>query len=326
MGDGMAPMMSAPSVVERGRHLAERPPVDLRVPDDPPSPGRLGPPGLELGLDQHDDRRPRRPPPRRPDRHGPGHRDERQVGGDQVDRRSAHGVQGDLPDVQALAADHPGIVPQAGMELARPDVDGHHRAAPAWSRQSVNPPVEAPASRARRPAASRPNRSRAARASRRRGSRSAAAARGARWARPGRPAGRLVGHGAGHQHRPRSIRATACGRLVDQPPLDQGPVEAPSGRVASVGRPVGSRASRPDSSWPVLFLAGGLLRRGLLGRGLLGRGLLGRPPSWPEPSWPGLLGCRLLGGGLGARRRRLDRRRPSVRAGRRPAWPGPRAW
>ena len=35
MGDGMAPMMSAPAAAERARHLAERPPVDVGVADDP---------------------------------------------------------------------------------------------------------------------------------------------------------------------------------------------------------------------------------------------------------------------------------------------------
>ena len=48
------------------------------------------------------------------------------------------------------------------MQLAPSNVDGHHHAAPRCSRQSVNPPVDAPASRARRPVTSMSKRSSAA--------------------------------------------------------------------------------------------------------------------------------------------------------------------
>ena len=100
--------------------------MDVRVADDSPPTGRLHPSGLELGLDQ--DHQGRARGHRRTDqhRHGPGDGDEREVGCHQVHRDPTDGVECDLADVEALAAIHPGVVPQPGMKLAPAHVDCHH--------------------------------------------------------------------------------------------------------------------------------------------------------------------------------------------------------
>ena len=62
--------------------------------------------------------------------------------------RLPHVAGREVADVGALPHHDPGIGAQPLVELAVADVDGHHRRdAPRWSRQSVNPPVEAPRSR-----------------------------------------------------------------------------------------------------------------------------------------------------------------------------------
>ena len=173
-------------------------------------------------------------------------------------------------------------------------------AAPAWSRQSVKPPVEAPASRARRPVGSMSKRSRAARELL-----AAPADEAGRCAGQldglggGHQPRRLVGHRAGHQHPPLLDEGDGLGPTLDQPPLDQGPVEAPPRRAGQPADPVPAAGCR--------LLGRGLLGRRLLGRGLRGRRLLGRR----------LLGRRLLGRRL-LGRRLLGRRllgRPAFLAG-----------
>ena len=89
-------------------------------------------------------------------------RDERQVADDQVDR-PADQLGGELADVGAVVDDARGrrcAAPRrAGRSRRRPRPP---RAAPARSSTSVKPPVEAPASRQRRPRTSRPSGSNAA--------------------------------------------------------------------------------------------------------------------------------------------------------------------
>ena len=84
-------------------------------------------------------------------------RDERQVG-DHERHRPAEAPASRCAHVGALAHVDPRVGAQRPRELAVPDVDGHHLRAPRCSRQSVNPPVEAPASSARMPVTSTPKR------------------------------------------------------------------------------------------------------------------------------------------------------------------------
>ena len=157
----------------------------------------------------------------------------------------------------------------------------------------MNPPVDAPASRARAPD----------------GSMCEAVESGAQLLSPaaherrrvaqeldrlgrGHQAGRLVGDGARDQHHAPGDQLDGLGPAVGQAACDQRPVEALAGGRRQSADPEGAGA----------VPGGGLLGGGLLGRGLLGCRLLGR----------GLLGCRLLGRGLLGRRllgRRLLGRR-----------------
>ena len=270
---------------------------------------------------------------------GPGHRDEGEVGGDQRrpatprrwpgSRRGCPGARGWSPGRRAAAAGGAGPGPRRRRST---------EAAPAWSRQSVNPPVEAPASRARRPVTSMPNRSRAA-----------SQLLPAPADEPAAVAGQLDGFVGGHQagrlvgHRPRrpaplprSIRATAWGRLSTRPR---------STRARSRRRR--ARPGQPADPVPVdrvaAFFAGAFLAAAFLAAAFFAGRLLGRRPSWPPPSWPApswprpswpaaflaarLLGRRLLGRRLlGRGRGRLARFRRPATGARPPAWPDPRGW
>ena len=97
MGDGMAPMMSAPAARQRAGHLEQGPAVDVGVPDDPSAPRRLDPSGLELGLDQDDHGAPGAATSPTSTGTARVHRDEREVGRHHVHRRPPHGVAGSPP-------------------------------------------------------------------------------------------------------------------------------------------------------------------------------------------------------------------------------------
>ena len=158
-------------------------------------------------------------------------------------------------------------------------------AAPAWSRQSVNPPVDAPASRARRPVGSRSKRSRAARS-----------LSPPRLTKRGRSPRSSMGS-AGDTSRaglsamepetsttPRAMSSTAWGRLSAS--FRATSARSRRWRAGGVSRPTPVRTAPRCGLRGRRLLGGGLLGRGLLGCGLLGRSLLGRC----------LLGCGLLGG------------------------------
>ena len=222
----------------------------------------------------------------------------------------AHRGQGDVPDVETLATDHPRIEPQTVGQLTVADVDGDHRRR-AGLEQAVGEAagrstgIEGPhdrsgrarTGRGRRPASPRP------------GSRSGRGPAPARRVRP-----------AGHQSRracrppirrtrtrPSPMRALAWARLGPSP-ARRGPGRAVAAGSGSVRRPVGGRRrsvavafaaavpflpgswwpppwcpppSGPATSWrrlwwPVVFLAAvGLGRRRLAGAGLPAAFLVG---------------------------------------------------
>ena len=114
---------------------------------------------LELGLHEHDERRARCAEPHER-QHVAGERREREVGGHDSRRppeEPGHvgGLQ--VPHVGALERAHAGIGEEALVELGScPTSTARTRRAPLDSRQSVNPPVEAPTSSAVAPRTSTP--------------------------------------------------------------------------------------------------------------------------------------------------------------------------
>ncbi len=127
---GHEPHDVRPGRGERSGHLDQHPAVDLGVADDAAALRGLDPARLELGLDQDHQSPPRARPPPPPAPARPANGDEREVGRDHVHRGPSHGGQGDLADVGALEAHHPGVVAQPGMELAVTHIHGEDRIGP----------------------------------------------------------------------------------------------------------------------------------------------------------------------------------------------------
>ena len=145
------PSTAAPSSTRAGGHRADRGPPRLGVAHHAAAAHVLAP-GLELRLDH----RQRVEALGRARQHGREHlaqRDEADVDHDQVGRvGQLRRLQ--RPRVDALDHRHPRVLAQRPVELAVGDVERDTCSAPACSRQSVKPPVEAPTSRQRRPAGS----------------------------------------------------------------------------------------------------------------------------------------------------------------------------
>ena len=258
-----------------------------------------GAPGRGHLADQHGD--------------GPGHRDEREIGGDQVDRATPDGVQGDVADVQPLEAGHPGVGSQPLVELAPAHVDGDDRGG-AGLEQAVGEPagggagIEGPQAGRRRW---------------RTGPGRRASFSPPRLTNRGRRPASSMGSSAATRRAglsatdpdtstaPRSISADGLGAALDQAPLDQSPVEPPPRRPGQPADPAPSGRWRgflaadflagpswPPPSWPAAFLAGDFLAAAFLAAaflagGLLGRRLLGRwPSSWPAAFLAAVLASR----------------------------------
>ena len=166
-----------------------------------------------------------------------------------------------------------GIRRSRSCELPVTDVDGDDRRAPAWSRQSVNPPVEAPASRHRRPSTSMAKRSSAAcsfsppRLTNGDGPR--------QLDRIGRcdQAGRLVGHGPADQDEPALDEVGGLRSAGGQPSVDEDPIEAlsePGSGGPSVARAAGRRCrSRTGALVAAAFLAAAFLAAAFLAAAFL---------------------------------------------------------
>ena len=138
-----------------GLDLAPHAVPDLGVADDSPPAADLGATGLELRLDEQHHRSPRlaHGDQRRDDQ---SERDERKIADHEVDR-SADRRRVDLADVGALDVLDPGSARSRSWSWPCPTSTATTLAAPRCSRQSVKPPVDAPASSARMPATSIPN-------------------------------------------------------------------------------------------------------------------------------------------------------------------------
>ena len=78
-------------------------------------------------------------------------RDERQVGDHDVERLAAGSKPRTVADIGPLQRADPGVAPEPLVELAPAHVDRHDRGCAVLERQSVNPPVDAPASSTPRP-------------------------------------------------------------------------------------------------------------------------------------------------------------------------------
>ena len=253
-------MMTAPRVGERVSHLGQGRGPHLGVADDPLAPAGLGPPASNCGFTS----RTRSPPGATRRQQGAStvrsEMNDRSAD-DQVDR-AADLVEVEGPDVGALPDDRP-----AGRPRSRSGGAGRGRrrrprpsAAPRWRRQSVNPPVEAPASRARRPATSTPNRVEGGVELLAAAAHEAGRAPSSSTGSPGvDQASRLGRRGAADGHPPGRDQLLGLLAGVDQAPADQS----------------ASSRRRAVSYLAAGFLAAGFGRR-LLGGGLLGRRLLGR--------------------------------------------------
>ena len=168
-----------------------------------------------------------------------------------------------------------GVVAQPRVELPVPDVDGDDRAAPRCSRQSVKPPVDAPASSARsaRDVDRECDRARR-RACRRRGCTKRGGARAARSAQPPRPSGSACRPARArdrHQTRvdTRSRRLPARGQPASDRARRSSPATSGGDRPwspvpsCSPSRRLGGRLLPPDSRgvFAAVFFVRRLLRR-----------------------------------------------------------------
>ena len=268
IGDGMAPMMTAPAspsavatsprvrrwtsgsrMTPRPRDASTRPASNWGL-----TRTTTGDAGRGHVADQHG--------------HGPGGRDERQVGHHQVDRDAADGVEGDLADVEPFEVRHRGWLAQARVELPVADVDGDHVGGPGLE-QAVGESaggrtgVEGPAVRSGRGRTGRVRHaaSRRPRLTNGGGSPSSSIGLGRRH-----QPGRLVGDRARHQDDAPGDQLDGLRAAVGQPAGDQRPVEAlAGGRRQSADPGCGGAGGR----WPPW-------------RRLLGGRLLGGRPSWPR--------------------------------------------
>ena len=160
-GDSIQPSTVAAARLERVVDLLADPFVHRRVGDHPRAAGHLGPSGLELRLDQqHQRHRRARSSAISASSTRVSEMNDRSAttaSTTPADRRRCG-----VADVEPLEHDDPWIAAQPGVQLTVADVERDHLRAPRCSRQSVNPPVDAPASRTRSPVTSTANGSRAA--------------------------------------------------------------------------------------------------------------------------------------------------------------------
>ena len=340
IGESIQPTTSQPSassdVGDGGLHTV----VDRRVGDDAAAAADLGAPGLELRLDEQDHRRTRLAQ-RDEHRDDHGERDERDVDDDGVDEPADRVGVASRMLVRSMTVTR-SSARSRGCSWPCPTSRAITRRAPRESRQSVNPPVDAPTSRTTSPVTSTPK------CVERGVELLAAAADEARW-RTGDDDGvagrhqarRLVGDGAVDEHPSRLDGGVRVGSAGEQAAPDELGVEPPagrhSGRQLASPRPCFAGALRAAAFFlagaflAVVFLAAAFLAGAFLagaffaGAFFAGAFLAGAFLAGAFLAGAFFAGAFFAGAGASRPARTGSRAPRAGPRGRRPGWPASRA-